>query len=172
MRTRGIAIVTAAVALTTPLTTGCSKRDPDINGSLGLARDGGRTLVVIHTCHGDVEDIEVSADRQGLSADQTNPSLGSLHARRPVSGDVTVDLRFPGPDWEVRTPVTLPTEPGKGIVVTGRRESTNTELRQADGTMRQLTALRRGQVLTDGGPDKDEARTLSTAQFRSEACSG
>ena len=161
-------VVGAAVVLASAL-AGCASY-PDINGQLALARDGQRTLVLIHTCSGAVEDLEVHADRQGLRDDQPNPSLGALHATTPVSGDVTVDLSAPGPQWEVRTPVTLPAEPDKGIIVSARHASADTEVQQTDTHIGQLTALKPGTVIVGGDPDRPSGRVVTEQEFRTGAC--
>lgn len=113
----------------------------------------------------------MSADRQGLKPDEQNPVLGELHATTPVSGQVTLDLAEPGPGWRVTTPLALPTEPSKGVIVTARHESAHTEMRQSDATIAQIRALAPGQVLVMGEPGQ-ASRVVSVQQFHRDACAG
>ncbi len=138
----------------------------EVTGRVGLQRDDrGDITVVIDTCRSRVSEIIVSAGRDGLSADQPNPTLGALRAATPQSGRLSVSLASPAHPWSVTRPLALLQDPNALVLVDAGDREDDTATSPVGTTVARIGELTKDQVIVG-----NDSEVVSVDRFHAAAC--
>lgn len=160
-RTRALTLAALTAALVAPLTA--CQEDYDVRGAAAIQRGAdGSPVLLVRPCGVQVDRIDVSAGREGLSPQQTNPTLATLTTSPARTAAFEVDLAAPRDGWTQVVPFTRPSD-GSRLMIVGIG-SDKKLVPPVTTTMDTVAGLAPGEVVSGDG-----AR-MTTEEFEKKAC--
>ncbi|MEU4094067.1 hypothetical protein [Streptomyces sp. NPDC026673] len=140
-------------------------------GVMGITVTGdGKPLGVMLVCDGRVERVTLHDADKEISK---RVHLAAWSRGKPVGGFSVWSLESGGKGWSVHKPM-ADLEPGRTYTLYGWTGDPDSTTDGVDFTLAQLAQLRPGQVRyykgEGAGADRNGYATVSTGEFRSEAC--
>lgn len=151
------------------LGAGCIAPDIEVIGALGVTVDADqRAVLVVEACAGAAVAVDLSLDREGLSADEENEEAGSWSADAPVPGTSRLVPAAPRDPWH-GDPVELTAD--RGYIATAVGAGDRDVLSQVAFRGSDLADLEPGTVYTnDADPDVRELTGRSRQEFTADTC--
>lgn len=140
-----------APAMCGMLLAGCGNAvTTDVNGATGVTVDDqGKPVVLVMVCHSTIDQIEISADREGLKETEENKILGTWTTSKAKKGLISLDLSAPGEEW--KTESSFVPEASKGYIVIASQSDADVEATQASFHGRDLESLTPDEVIAFDG---------------------
>ena len=161
--------VAASTATVAVCLSACIAPDVDVIGALGVTVDDqGRPVLVVEPCEGAAILVTLSFNREGLSDDEENETLGSWTAAEPTAEMSELVLSVPSAPWH-GVGVDLPA--GRGYIAGGQGHGDKQVLTQVAFDAGDLAEMKPGNVYRNH-PDPDVTALVarSPAEFSAEVC--
>ncbi len=157
---RGVRVGLAGVALAL---CGCGNViDVEVGGATAVTLDDrGVPVVLVQMCAGEIDNVHLSATREGLADDEPNETLGEWQTDSAVAGAIEVSLAGATPGW---TGPSVAVQPDSSYIVSASDSNSNFVATQATFSTDDLNSLGVDQVIAG---DSD---MMTRTEFEAEAC--
>jgi hypothetical protein len=124
--------------------------DADVLGTAAvIAGADGKPVAVVRVCHGEVDTVQLSGDRTGLTEGEANPVLGTWQATSGRDGTVELALGAPNDGWQ--GPEELALDDDRTYVLIAADSGADAEATQVSFSPAQVASLTPDQAVVRDG---------------------